>query len=333
MDSAIKTILDHETFRDIAKESPAGFGKKTAPDAKKQKQTPQTTTSMSPFDLDHLHEAMAGPGRYTCAGNDWWLNPTFSPQPGIPYNTVAIDGLNTSTFNEPEDYIGTTVILVPEKKFNPLNHKGGLMRLSPEEMFYAKILRVADIIKTEPANTELLNRWRAAFLNSSFTFELFESGGVEVPEAALARSMNLREQAVGECAAVGRTALQRIFEVNKTRKMLEDKMGAAKVTVGTVAQYYKDNVKLAAKSERVTDTFVGQANMIWPMLKCREIVETLQDMENHWGSAGPMDSHTKLQIIITKCEKSTPHVLFVLRVGWPKTNSLNRRLPAPSIKK
>ena len=106
----------------------------------KKEDTSALYGSQSAFNLDDFKSAMEGGGVYRCASNDFWIDPFASMSNGVPMSFNAIDGVMKSSFMEPEDYVGSTVVMIDSPTFNPMEHKGALKRLSPDEIFFAKIL-------------------------------------------------------------------------------------------------------------------------------------------------------------------------------------------------
>ena len=160
--------------------------------------------------------------------NELSLDMYFTLPGGIPYNRKQIFELAATSFAEPGQWNGTNVVLVPDtKKYNPLNHIGSLKRLSPEEPNFARIIGIYNAIK---ANSDNLDMFRIDLLCAPFQFEHHE-GGIDNPNyAAIPRAINLREAAVAEAGALGRDTIQRVFEVIKTRKIMEISTGG-KVSV------------------------------------------------------------------------------------------------------
>ena len=125
-------------------------------------------------------------------------------------------------------------------------------------------------------------------------FELHSSS-----EAALTRHINLREQSVGEGAVVGRSALQRVFEITVTKKELEKTKG--KLSIYKLAQYYATNVRFAQSSETVTKSFIECAYPVFTsMLSDPVTVNLLRKGSDDWGTAAPLNYVYKMQLIVTK---------------------------------
>ena len=74
---------------------------------------------------------------------------------------------------------------------NPLAMRGALKRLSPEEPWFAKVLRLGEVIR-DGADDETLMRWKSAMLGASWQFELYENAIARPTEGALERAINLR---------------------------------------------------------------------------------------------------------------------------------------------
>ena len=103
VDAALKIIYDNEHFRGANEMDPLGIvvgsdeeaPKKPRLLLKKPRPPPLTATAgvQAPFDEAAFKHAMAGPGVYRCACNEFWLDPFFSFAGNVPINEKT---LNTS---------------------------------------------------------------------------------------------------------------------------------------------------------------------------------------------------------------------------------------------
>ena len=304
VDDALKIIYGHDLFVDVKEAEALGVGSRLTDDAKRRKKSIMGTQAA--FSSDEFKSAMTqGGGVYRCAGNEFWLDPFFSLTGNIPINRKDLENLMETSFAEPDSYVGTTVVLVDSKTMDPMAQKGALKRLSPEEVWLAKMLRLAQVIK-DGADDETLLKWKASMVGASWQFGYYEKGWAKPTDAALPRAISLREQMVAEGIAVGRDVVQRIFEVHKTRKALEAHQGGARVSNDKMAEYYKQRITLNPRAEKVTSTFVESASFIYAsILKEPEFVRILQKMSERFGQEHPLNSSAKLRLVANRACKKT----------------------------
>ena len=84
---------------------------------------------------------------------------------------------------------------------DPLEKKGALKRVSPEEVVQAFELAIARDIRANPDDHDVLKKWRASMLTVTFSFEVLPNEDVRYW-----RGVNLRELLVSEHAAVATTS-------------------------------------------------------------------------------------------------------------------------------
>ena len=330
VDDALKVIDGHEWFRNAKEADPIGLPPVVAPalpeDRKKKKKpsdagdAPQPgmphqplTGHQAAFDPNAFEVAIASGGTYRCAGNEFWLDPYFSMVKNVPINVKSIEGLMETTFHEPSNFVGTTVILVESANMDPLKLRGSLKRLSPEEIWFAKVLRLAEVLQDQDTDEDTLCEWKVALLGASWQFEYFENGYARPMDGALARSINLRESMVSQGLAVMRDTIQRLMEVHNTKKAMEQKQGGAKVAMEKLCEFYKHRVSINPRSEQVSTTFIESYSVIWGnLLKHKELLALTMAMSEHFGPLSPLNSTTKIRALITKCEKKYNYMKFAL---------------------
>ena len=115
----------------------------------------EDTGFQSVFDAQLYQKAIAS-GTYTAGGNLFWVDFRWSANTGVPLRLQAVHKLASTLFATPTPYPGAMHIAVT-RACVPLNHRGAWYSVSPEELAHAKIFAVADAVRTEAANTDLLN--------------------------------------------------------------------------------------------------------------------------------------------------------------------------------
>lgn len=87
------------------------------------------------------------------------------------------------------------MIAVGSKEFDPMSHRGSLLRVSPEEPIHAWVLAVARDIDAK-VDRSVLDLWAHSALTTTFHFEVLESEDDKYYRAA-----NLREAKPGRVFA------------------------------------------------------------------------------------------------------------------------------------
>jgi len=311
-------INDHPVFRDLVSQMPLGAlsdDMAAAPALKKSRTSGKQKIPMpllgtqSAFSIDEYRFTMSHKGKYKCACNEWWLEPFFVMQTGIPYITSNITNMVETTFNNADTYDGTTIVRIPDKNYNPLEHKGKLQRLSPEEPFFAKIKKIRLLIDNGATEDELLP-WKASILGASFQFELH----TDFNETALPRHLNMRETSKDEAIAVGRDNVQRVYEVQKVRVNLG---GAEKKAISNekLSEYYDNKIVLSKSSEKVSKSFLEIANLLWATIFVKwDNICILRMCSEEWSAVngGPLNSVYKLQVVVSKSDRDPRMITWVL---------------------
>ena len=328
MASKYEKIINNEVFRELKDAGALGVvggaadddgDVETPPKRAKigSKQSPAKMRSIhgmqSAFDLEEYKAAMKTHGTYRCAGNEFWLDFWFTPQPGVPYNKSSIYQLAENSFSTPNQWTGTNVVLVSDLTYNPMEHQGSLRRLSPEEVNFARVIGICNAIDRN-ADKDELEAFKVDIQCASFQFEYHE-GGIDNPtHTAVRRSINLREQMRQTAKAVGRDTLQRIFEVLRIRRLMEQTSGKA-VSNEALVQYYEKNISLSTESEAVTSTFIIQTSVVYNnILKDPKNLAILRSLSEKYGHNSPLNSITKLNTVLTKCEKQANMITWCLEM-------------------
>ena len=86
-----------------------------------------------------------------------------------------------------------------------------------------------------------------------------------------------------------------------------------KVTVDKLAQYYASNVRFAASSENVTKSFIESAFPVFTsMLSDSPTLDLLRQGTDEWGTAAPLNSVYKMQLVVTRAEKDTGLIQWIV---------------------
>ena len=298
-------IQDHDVFRGIQSAAPLAITDDVA-----------DSGSQHPFELISYTRALAsGSQTYTAGINLFWIDLQWSATPGVPLRASAIDQMARTTFRSPCQ-INDVHIAVADVSFNPLMHKGALLRVSPEEVTGAIVFAIArDIENNEDIG--VLQAWKRSVLSTTGMFKLLPTA-----TARYWYALQERERIATLNAAVHRSTFQRIHEINRLMRRLKETTPAADITAAAIADAYTKNLQMVAGGAgTVTMNFVDCcATISNKLLDAPEIACCLQDIDDRsvlTGIPNPFDSHTRLQAIIDKCRANNrSQLVWVVQGIW-----------------
>lgn len=298
-------IEHHDVFRGIQAATPAQI----TTDANQ-------SGTQAPFDLKDYHAALQTAAQsYTAGINLFWVNLQWSATPGVPLRVAAIENLAQTTFRQPVS-IGTVHVAVTGPQYNPLEHKGALLRVSPEELTGAYVLAIArDIRNNEP--NEVLLAWKQYVLSTTCVFKV-----LPLSTDRYWYALNQRELFSVTHKAVHRSTLQRLHEISRLMKRMKDSVPHSEVTAAAIAKAYAENLHMTpGSSSMVTLNFVDCcATITRKLLDVPAIAWCLQDLDERSALSeepNPFDSHSRLQAIIDKCRANNQvQLVWVIQGIW-----------------
>ena len=180
---------------------------------------------------------------------------------------------------------------------DPMELRGKLKRVSPEELPHALLLRIGDQIE-EGVSEDRLREWRHTLLSASFHFKHLESDDSRYWE-----SVRAREHLVVDCSAMARDAIQRIYELVSFKVKQEKKTG--KLSSQQIADLYCRHGDLAKSAgEEITKHMVENALAVHAnVLSTPALLQVLQKASAKWGKSSPFNSVMKLFLINQKCKE------------------------------
>ena len=305
-------IQEHDLFHNIQGAKPAGI-------------TANATESgtQSPFDLKSYRAALKTAGQsYTAGINFFWIDLLWSATPGVPLRVSAIEFMAKTTFGSPTP-LGTVHVAVPDHDYNPLERKGALLRVSPEEVTGAIVLAIARDVRNSESD-EVLQAWKQVALSTTCVFRLMPSASDRYWYA-----LNQREHVSMTYTAVHRSTLQRVHEISRLMKKMRETLPAAEVTASAIAKTYQEKLQMVpGGSGTVTFNFVDCcATITNKLLDVPSIAWCLQDLDERSALSedpNPFDSHSRLQAIIDKCKANNQAQLIWVAQGiwynWRRGN-------------
>lgn len=141
--------------------------------------------------LDKYQMSMGATKLYKCAGNVFWQS--WQPaQRGIPVSARAVYEYAAHYFPDPRPFKHDIVVVV-DGKTNPLERKGSLERVSPEEPLLAWLVAVCRDLDNNAPNTRI-DQWVHTALTATFLFQELQTDDEKFYMAA-----NLREAGLLLC--------------------------------------------------------------------------------------------------------------------------------------
>ncbi len=160
---ALETVKTNRHFKGITEAPPVGIDMNLGTRSGVQ----------HAFTLENYTAAMTAAKSYECGCNLFWLSLHFTTLCGVPYNKGVISKACDHMFAAPTR-CPTLSVAITHIGFNPLEHKGALEPVSPEELFHAWIWAVhRDIQNLEGADT--LCAWKHMALTTPMKFVLLSS--------------------------------------------------------------------------------------------------------------------------------------------------------------
>jgi hypothetical protein len=299
LSAALEVLARHDLFATIASELPLGIREAC-------NDLDATSGLQAAFEHESYIASMSCNGEYAAGINIFRHDWKYSATPGIPIRKEALDALIAHYFKTPARFPGVLVISVPPGAYRPLDCKGALQAVSPEEMRAAFLLAIArDIDRDEPH--AVLRNWIKFALSCTATFVYDRT-----PADKYFRSCQLRENLTTvDHDFMRRTALQKIYEVIRFRDLYVDTHGPCAITPAAIAAAYTQ-VKVARGRNPISVIFVDTAFTVHNrLLFDADIAALLLEMDGKPRRDNPFDGAQTLQTIISKA-KTTPRIKWVL---------------------
>ncbi len=217
---------------------------------------------------------------------------------GAPINPKSISDTRRRYFaiDDPPALFPFTVTFacetVPSLGF-PTN--SSLRRVSPEEQTHAAYFAIHDAIKEHGNDDSLMRGWLRCLRNVPMKF-------LKAPvEDWQWLGLQMREDAVEMAETVGRTTLQRIYDIIRVKHELE--VAGKKSNADTISALFMSKLKIASSTETVNKTFVDSALTVWNrMLSQPQAADILKACDTTWGLHSPWNSVYKLQEVISRAQ-------------------------------
>ncbi len=290
--AAVEQILGHELFENVMAMEPLALGSGGT----------EACFDKESYDLA-IQSSMA---EYRAAGSLWWIKVLKGGGfDKVPVNPAAVQQLKTFYFHEPTIFPEPIVIGIGSDD-DPMQLKGKLERLSPEELEHALLLRIAERMSSNAGPDELLE-WRRVTLTVTLIFRAFDN-----LTDRLWHSISIREKLVMNYSTMARSAYQRIFEIVEFKALYEKLSGP--LNNQRLADLYNEKADMAvgAGQDAITASFVEMSVSVHRLcLSIPEAKRCIAEAEEAFMKHSPFNSVTKLYTICSRA-KGIPALLWVL---------------------
>jgi hypothetical protein len=263
---------------------------------------------------DRLHDPTKWKGNIIASGgvNVFWANPLESLTPNVAINKKAVENyMQTYWQNGVAKPLDQPIDLRLDGKF-PMT-RGSMMRLSPEEMQHALILKVAQRMEAGADEAELLV-WKRCLLSATGRFVRADTYDEQYFFVT-----NSRRRMRDAAAAIVHLASQVVCDIWLFKARKEAQLNKT-LSNAEIAKLYEDNMSDAKTEEesRCSSTTIEAAIVVYDKLFSHpDIRNIIEGLESTMLSASPFNSIAKLLEIYYKCKTSVKLEWFFRRSSLP----------------
>ena len=261
--------------------------------------------SAAVFDLEEFRKALENGGEYVCCGNYAWLDWKFSTAPGVPVLRSSVASYAEAQFNPKANRFDTLkyTVAVEDPSMNPLEKKGALQAVSPQEEVIAPLFALGQALKSKSIAGSDAQKWRECFSSALLTFKLLET-----KEEKEFETIKMRQEAAHKFVMISYTPVQWVYKINQMQKEREQKLTSAQIA----ALFTKHQFKAAQGQEEISVTFVENATYIGTHGLCYpEVTKALVEGAELYSHKSMFDSVSKIAQIIRRCKMEPKKVKWV----------------------
>jgi hypothetical protein len=238
--------------------------------------------NLAPFDEASYTDEYATKGaalHYQAAVNIWWISPFLSVLGHVPISVARVQEFAAQL--KPEPFVDPIYVVATKKLVY-----GNILRVSPEEIHLALLLRVADRINNEAPDEEL-NQWVQVMRSVPCIFCRLDT---EDEQFGMANS--IRVKAASFARAVTLSARQQIYNIAGFRQRKDQALpGDQRFSAADIAKFWEEHVLSGAATEPMTFKTVDACLSIHEKVLSLPVCDTLiQDAEE---SRGPDSAWTR----------------------------------------
>lgn len=299
-------VLADSTYMNLNTQAPLGIG---------------SGGSAHAFNVDDAITALTRePYQYTCSASIFSVRMNCAPNPS-PISNSSIKIMRERLFGQGAAPLTITAGILSSDVQNVKSvvEGGQLVILSPEELLMAFFEEFKDHKGDEG--------WEKAARSTRLTI-----CSLDEEKDFLHMASNEREAISDSHTALGKTALQRIYELIYFKKKLQETM-KGKVTPKVLAKEFNDHIQIAVSAEKVTDNVCDMALTVYARaLSLPGVKEVLRD-QDEMRHDSVFNSMSKMQAIIEKA-KTPEHIIwsFRLMAAWRQSGVLSLDSDATSLR-
>ena len=257
------------------------------------------------FDFKEFESGMKYGGEYVCCGNFGWLDWKYSTAPGVPVLRSSVASYADAEFNPKANKFNTLrlTVAVEDPGVNPMEHKGALQAVSPQEEVIAPLYALGQALKSKSIAGSDVQKWRDCFSSTLLTFK-----HLETKEEKEFETIKIRQATAHRFVMISYTPVQWVYKINQMQKDRDEKLTPAQLA----ALFTKHQFKAAQGQEEISVTFVENAIYIGTHGLCyAEVTKALVDGAELYSHKSMFDSVSKIAAIIRRCKMEPKQVKWV----------------------
>ena len=264
------------------------------------------------FDLKECQKALETGGEYLCCANLNWLDWRYCTAPGVPVLRSSVAAYAHAQYGTMWCKLETLhiVVALDDVKANPLEQKGALQAVSPQEEVLAPYYALGTAVKKKTIAKSDADKWKLFMTTILVTFKLLP--GKEQKEF---ETIRIRQKTVHLYTLVAYTPVQWVYKILQMKKDRDGKTTAIELA----ALFTKHEFKAAKGQEEISVTFVENALYIGTHgIAYPDVTAALIEGAELYSHSSMFDSVSKIKGIITKCR------LDATKTKWCFTFMLDR---------
>ena len=264
------------------------------------------------FDLKECQKALATGGEYLCCVNFSWLDWKYGTAPGVPVLRSSVASYADAQYGTKTSKLETLniVVALDDVKANPLEQKGALQAVSPQEEVLAPYYALGTAVKNKAIAKSDADKWKLFMTTTLVTFKLLP--GKEQKEF---ETIQIRQKTAHLHTLISYTPVQWVYNILQMKKDRDGKTTAIELA----ALFTKHEFKAAKGQEDISVTFVENALYIGTYgLVHPDVTAALIEGAELYSHGSMFDSVSKIKGIITKCR------LDAAKIKWCFTFMLDR---------
>ena len=257
------------------------------------------------FDHKEFLSGLENGGEYVCCGNLGWLDWMYSTAPGVPVLRSSVASYADAMFNPKASKFNTLklTIAVEDLSLNPLEHKGALQAVSPQEEVIAPLYALGQALTSKSIAGSDAQKWRDCFSSALLTFK-----HLATKEEKEFETIRMRQEAAHRFVMISYTPVQWVYKINQMQKDREQKLTPAQIA----ALFTKYQVKAAQGQEEISVTFVENASYIGTHGLCyTEVTTALVEGAELYSHKSMFDSVSKIAGLIRRCKMDPKKVKWI----------------------